>query len=129
MLKENYVLTNATYLEESAFLTPKFYISQPWRATIRIDNYNLRFSPTIENLKGKDKESFTFGCEYGTNIIGKIKINSSIKVLAEYIEKDRKWLFVEVEKNQLSNPNTALDFDFKNQTLRGWISDKYVKKD
>jgi hypothetical protein len=127
-LKDNYVLTNSEYTEQTNLLTPFSYSTNYFFVKVTLDNYNLRFSPNIEKLKGKAKETFTYGCEDGTNIIAKIKIASRIKVLSELIEKDRKWLFVEVEKSMIAEKCNPIDFDFENQKLRGWISDKYVER-
>ncbi len=126
-LLENYVLTNGMYTESSYLLLPEMYFQQPVFVKNTIDNYNMRFSPTIEKLSPEGKEIFTYGCEEGTNIIAKIKLGSKIKVLANLIEREPAWLFVEVEKNAIAGECNPIDFDFKDQKLRGWISDKFVE--
>ncbi|MEA5426969.1 hypothetical protein [Arcicella lustrica] len=131
IIKENYVLTNSSYTENTHLLEPFIYFTNTFFVKVTIDNYNLRFSPSIDKLEGKVKETFTYACEDGTNIIAKIKIASKIKVLSEIIEKDRKWLFVEVENNTIAGKEECnpISFEFKNQKLRGWISDKYVTRE
>lgn len=129
ILKDNYVLTNNEYTGQISILTPFSYSTNPFFVKVSLDNYNLRFSPSIEKLEGKAKEIFTYACEDGTNIIAKIKIASRIKVLSELIEKDRTWLFVEVEKSMISGGCNPITFDFKEQKLRGWISNKYVERE
>ncbi|QNK64562.1 hypothetical protein H7F33_08815 [Pedobacter sp. PAMC26386] len=127
-LKENYVLTNDEYTGNIALLMPLVYSENSVYVKVIADNYNLRFSPSIQKLEKEVKNTFVFGVEEGTNIIAKIKLGSTLKVLSELIEKDRTWLFVEVEKNTIGEKNSPIDFDFKGQKLRGWISDKYVTK-
>lgn len=128
-LKDNYVLTNSEYTEQISLLTPFSYSTNPFFVKVSLDNYNLRFSPSIEKLEGKAKETFTYACEDGTNIIAKLKITSRIKVLSELIEKDRKWLFVEVENSMIAEKCNPINFEFKEQKLRGWVSDKYVERE
>jgi hypothetical protein len=70
-----------------------------------------------------------FVCVENSNIIGQLKINAIVKVLAEKKGKDkdlRTWLYVEIDKSDLNNEtcNCPLTYDFKEQKLRGWISDK-----
>ncbi len=127
ILLENYVVINSSYVIDAEFILPEVYLPQSRFVKNTIDNYNLRFSPTVEKLSEEDKKSFTYGCEDGTNIIAKIKKDSSIKVLAELIEQERTWLFVEIEKESVSGSCNPVDFDFEGQKLRGWISGKYAK--
>lgn len=127
-LKENYVLTNFEYIADTRLLMPTDYLPNAYSVKITADNYNMRFSPSTEKLSGKMKELFTYACEDGTNIIAKIKIGSTIKVLSERVEKNMKWLFVEIEKNTIAGSCNPIDFDFKDQKLRGWVSDEHVEK-
>ncbi|RZJ51620.1 MAG: hypothetical protein EOO19_00040 [Chryseobacterium sp.] len=128
-LKENYVLTNNEYTEDTSLLTPYTYAVNPYYAKVTFDNYNLRFSPSIDKLSKRVRETFTYACEDNTNIIAKIKVNSRIKVLAELIEKERIWLFIEIESNSIAGKCNPVNFEFKNQKLRGWVSSKYAERE
>lgn len=127
-LLENFVSINPDYVSNTKWLKPESFLNTSYFVKNTIEDYNLRFSPSIDNLDKELKESFQFGCEEGTNIISKIKLNSKIKVLAELIKNDRTWLFVEVESKYLNKKCNPVDFDFDNQSLRGWISNKFVEK-
>lgn len=122
-LKENYVLTNKDYVKNTKFLTPLAY-QKPTLGKVTFDNYNLRFSPDVNPLK----YSFDYGCEEGTNIIAKLKSGSVVQILSELIDKDRTWLFVEVNSSSINGKHNPVDFDFKGQHLRGWISSKKVER-
>ncbi|SDO81875.1 hypothetical protein SAMN05421820_1303 [Pedobacter steynii] len=127
LIKDNYVLTNGAYTGAS-MLSPPFYSKQREPAVINTNNYNLRFSPNTDLLKGAEKETFTFGITEGTNIIAQIKMGSKINILSELIQRDRSWLFIEVDPTFLVGKDHPVSFDFKDQQLRGWISSKYVTR-
>jgi len=104
-------------------------LSAPYSVKITIDNYNVRFSADM------DKHNADFVCVENTNIIGQLKKNAIVTVIAEekrQADKNlRTWLYVEIDKSDLnfetcSSP-FAYDF-FKGQKLRAWISDKYTEK-
>lgn len=128
ILKENYVLTNIDYTSSSSLLEPKFYLSNQAFGKVTIADYNLRFSPTTDTLVDSEKNNFNYGAEDGTNIIAQIKIGSNINILSELVRKNKTWLFVEVDKKSISGKHNPVHFDFKDQKLRGWISDKYVER-
>lgn len=91
------------------------------------DEYNVRFSADLENHKAD------FTCIDNSNIIGQLKENSVITVLAENKGKDhelRTWLYVEIKGSDLKAEtcNSPLSYGFKGQKLRGWISDKYTNR-
>lgn len=123
-LKDNYVLFNESYelLNPKVFLETSYYIK-----TINND-YNVRFSP---NIRKYTQEESMFSCQPNTNIIGKLKKNSRLKVLSTLIKPNRTWLFVEIESKHLNTTicYSPIDYGFKNQKLRAWISNKYTKKD
>lgn len=128
IVSENFVSINPEYVANAKNLKPENNLANPYFVKNTIEDYNIRFNPTLENQNDEVKESFQFGCEEGTNIISKIKLNSRIKVLAELIQNDRTWLFVEVESKFLNKKCNPVSFDFDNQSLRGWISNKFVEK-
>lgn len=105
-----------------------FYSNEPKPVVINISNYNLRFSPDTDPLKGDEKETFTFRITESTNIIAQIKMGSKINILSELIQWDRSWLFIEVDLTFLVDKDHPVNFDFKDQQLRGWISSKYVTR-
>ncbi|WP_324027795.1 hypothetical protein QSV08_07570 [Maribacter sp. BPC-D8] len=121
--KENYVLYNESY----ELFEPSFYLSTSYDVKILNNNYNVRFSP---NIREYDVNESQFSCETKTNIIGKLKVNSSTKVLSELIKGNRIWLFVEIESENLNDTEcyNPIDYDFKDQKLRGWISNNFVSK-
>lgn len=127
VLKDNYVLTNTAYTR-SGVLSPSFYNNPPEPAVVNTNNYNLRFSPSVELLKGEEKQNFTYGISEGTNIIAQIKVGSKINILSELIQRDRSWLFIEVDPSSLIGKDHPVSFDFKNQQLRGWISSRDVTR-
>lgn len=127
VIKDNYVLTNTEYTG-SSMLSPDFYNSQSETAVINTSDYNLRFSPSTDLLQGEEKETFTYGTSEGTNIIAQIKMGSIINILSELIQKDKTWLFIEVDSVSLIGKNHPVDFNFKDQKLRGWVSSKYVTR-
>ncbi len=121
--KENYVIFNGS----DELLEANLNLSSPYNVKILNNNYNVRFSPNIREF---NEDESMFACEPNTNIIGKLKENSSVRVLAELIKENRIWLFVEIDKinlnfNQCRNP---IDYDFNEQKLRGWISNSFVER-
>ncbi|MEC4048348.1 hypothetical protein OX284_002820 [Flavobacterium sp. SUN046] len=128
VLIENYVIINDDYVGNTKLTIPNVLSKKTYYITNSVQDYNLRFSPSIDLLDKNLKESFTFGCEEGTNIISKIKLKSTIAVLAELIQADRVWLFVEIEGSSLNEKCNPVDFDFEHQKIRGWISNKFVTK-
>ncbi|BAV07982.1 hypothetical protein SAMN05421788_103326 [Filimonas lacunae] len=85
-----------------------------------IEGYNLRFSP------GMAKVDFMFGLEDCSNVIAKLKKGANLKVLAERIETNKIWLFIETPKESLVSDRQSFDFEFSRQQVRGWVSDKFV---
>lgn len=128
ILIENYVIINDNYVGNVKLTIPNQLNKKTYYVTNTVQDYNLRFSPSIDLLDNNLKESFTFGCEEGTNIISKIKLNSKIAVLAELIYGERVWLYVEIEGSFLNEKCNPVDFDFDHQKIRGWISNKFVTK-
>ena len=135
VLEENYIETNIDYTDNQ-FLTPPNRV-KPYFVRVLNDNYNLRFSPTIERVETFDDIVFT--CEETTNIIAKIKADAIVKVLGKYETKERTWLYVEVENQSIKDRCKVTDFgDFKSnsfpletyheQKIRGWISSNFVEK-
>ncbi len=124
-LLDNYVLFN----DSKEFLSPKeMDISlNNYDVKIENDNYNIRFSPVIREYK--EDESY-FSCVPNTNIIGKLKKNSILKVLFEIKKEDRTWLFVEIKKNNLNSElcDNPINYNYKGQMLRAWISDTFTSK-
>jgi len=55
-------------------------------------------------------------------------MGSKINILSELIQRDRSWLFIEVDPTFLVGKDHPVSFDFKDQQLRGWISSKYVTR-
>jgi hypothetical protein len=130
ILAENYIETNGDYTQNK-FLAPSNLLYKPYDVKILNDDYNLRFSPDMELFEGSD-EDFMFTCETKTNIIAKISANAIVKVLAEFETKERKWLYVEVEKQSIKDRCYITDFEeeniSQNQAIRGWISGNYVER-
>ena len=120
---ENYVLYNKSY----ELVKPETNLSSTYIVKILNNNYNVRFSP---NIREYDENESLFSCEPNTNIIGKLKENSTVKVLSEVIKENRIWLFVEIESEFLNYKlcNNPIDYEFKGQKLRGWISNNFVEK-
>lgn len=122
-LIENYVLCNSNY----DFVEPKSILeeTQRYNVTITTSDYNVRYSPNIKAFKEED--SF-FSCEENTNIIGKLKKNSNVKVLSMMKTKERNWLFVEINEQDLNTEkcDSPINYNYKNQKLRAWISDKFT---
>lgn len=122
-LKENYVIFN----EGHELLNPETFLTSNYEVKILNNNYNVRFSP---NIRKYTEDESVFSCEPNTNIIGKLKANSTVKVLSELIKENRIWLFVEIESESLNlnKYNNPINYNFKEQKLRGWISNNFVEK-
>lgn len=127
ILAENFVETNGDYAKNK-FLTPSNFLNKPYNARILNDDYNLRFSPDMEMFD----DDFLFTCETKTNVIAKIRANVIVRVLAEFETKERKWLYVEVEKQSIKDRCRITDFEensvSQNQAIRGWISGNFVER-
>lgn len=124
-LIDNYVQVNPEYTGLYRTL-PDTYLQQPTSATVT-RNYNVRFSPTLQPLKGATKKVWRYGCKNGTDIIANIHKGSTVKVLAELTKPDRTWLFVSVPPSAFRDTCKPPMYDhFENQNLRGWISATYV---
>ncbi|WP_299677010.1 hypothetical protein [uncultured Tenacibaculum sp.] len=123
IIKENYVIFNESY----ELLKPETKLPKTYTVKTINDNYNIRFSP---NIKKYSESESAFSCVTNTNIIGKLKKGSTIKVLSELIKKERIWLFVEIESESLNNTlcYNPINYEFKKQKLRGWISNNFVEK-
>ena len=114
------------YNEENFYIVyePDDYLDTLYQVTITIDNYNARFSADLKS------HNATFTTKENTNIIANLRKGASVKVLSEYKGNDsekRTWLYVEISENAILQ-NSPIDYDFENQTLRAWISDKYTSK-
>lgn len=128
IVEENYVVTNKDYVEEkNAMLLPAVYLARPRFVSNISANYNVRYSPTIKETGKKGIDDYVFTCEEGTNIIAKLKQKAILKVLAEKVDAERTWLFVEIEKSAIVGECNPVNFDFKDQKLRGWISGKFTE--
>jgi hypothetical protein len=127
LIKDNYVLTNTAYTGASR-LSPPFYNNQPEPAVININNYNLRFSPDTDLLKGDEKATFPFGITEGTNIIAQIKMGSKINILSDSFSGTDPGYLSKWIPTFLVGKDHPVSFDFKDQQLRGWISSKYVTR-
>ncbi|QCE42071.1 hypothetical protein [Psychroserpens sp. NJDZ02] len=123
IIKENYVIFNDSY----ELLEPNSYLSNAYNVKIINNNYNVRFSP---NIRVYDEDESMFACETKTNVIGKLKKDSTTKVLSELIKGNRIWLFVEIDSEDLNDTQCTnpIDYGFKGQKLRGWISNNFVEK-
>jgi len=123
LLKDSYVIFNDSY----ELLYPEVILEEPYQIKITNDNYNIRFAPNIKEYSEGDS---MFSCEPKTNVIGKLKIDSKLTVLSKLIKEKRTWLFVEIDNSQLVEGlcKSPIDYEFKNQKLRAWISAKFVEK-
>ena len=125
ILAENYLETHG-YYTKNKFLTPSNFL-KPYYAKIHNDDYNLRFSPDMEQF---DDEDVNITCEPKTNIIAKIKVNATVKVLAEVETKERTWLYIEVEEKSIKDRCHIADYtSWQNPSIRGWVSGNYVEKE
>jgi len=130
-VKSNYVIYNYdSYNNEDNYrliINPWKILDQAYDITILFDNYNVRFSADL------DSHNSTFTCPDQTNIIAKLKKNSTVKVIAEHKGNDheqRTWLYVEIPNSAIQENSCPppLTYEFENQKLRGWISNKSVRK-
>jgi len=106
---------------------PSRFLKNPYSVIITENNNNVRFSSDLENHKAD------FICIDNSNIIGQLNKNAKVIVLAEEKGKDRDlrtWLYVEINESDLNTKtcNNPLNYNFKGQTLRGWISDRNTIK-
>lgn len=122
-LNANYVIFN----ESNEILLPKGLLKNSYLVEVLKENYNVRFSPNIKKYQDEDSE---FSCVANTNIIGKLKRGSIIRVLYELKKEKRTWFFVEIQKLSLKDNlcNSPISFNFENQHLRAWVSAKFLKK-
>lgn len=108
-------------------IEPLKFLIDPYFVKINNNEYNIRFSADAES------HNIEFALNENTNIIGKLKKDSYVKVIGEYNGKDRNertWLYVEVSDSDLitEKNNSPISYGFKEQKLRGWISNKYTTK-
>lgn len=122
-LYQNYVLLNSSYDENQSLLKPEFYNKISKYGIVTFNNYNMRFAPYISDKK---HEKFDYGCERNSNIIAKLKKDAQVKILSILRKPKRNWYFIEVKKNVINGDCNPITFDFSDQKLRGWISDKYI---
>jgi hypothetical protein len=100
---------------------PMKFLSNSYSVKITKEKTNIRFSADLKDHKAD------FVCIENSNIIGQLKLNSEVNVLAEKKGKDgdlRTWLYVEISESDLDvkTCSSPLTYDFKGQKLRGWIS-------
>lgn len=117
---ENYCLDDR--IEDNLFF-PSHFLTNIYTVKIKEEKINIRFSADLEEHKAD------FVCVENSNIIGQLKKNAEVTVLAEEKGKDknlRTWLYVEINKSDLNieTCSSPLTFDFEGQKLRGWICDK-----
>ena len=113
------------YSEFNEMIVPKFFLDSPYQVTIINNDYNLRYIPNIEKVEEREYSKL----EKGTNIIATLQSNTSAKVLSEIVEdENRKWLYVEIDPNELSEKKSDVSLFNKEQKTRGWISGKFVRK-
>jgi hypothetical protein len=109
---------------------PSHYFDNPIKFEVLNDNYNIRFSPLID-----DTTQVWIGKERNGNSLGKIKAGSIGYALGEEVDSTgRIWWFVAM------NPDTKIDESVFYDDLGrgdeieiapyrlGWISSRYVKK-
>jgi hypothetical protein len=130
-LVENYIVTNKDYTEGRITVPPSL-TDNPYHVKT-LTNCNLRFSPDMEVFKNSADIGFTLGRH--TNIIAVVKAGVRLKVLSEFPAEGRTWLYVEVEEQSIENSQVT-DFDaissfndHRHPSLRGWISNRYVKRE
>jgi len=128
-VKDSLVLTT-NYLTYQFNRLPHYFLPEPYHVTILNDQYNVRFSAEIRENDYDIIDQNLDSCKKGSNIIGKLKQNTSVKVLAEVIQAQRRWLFVEIEQSSMDFEQCPSIFEeiFPNQKLRAWISSNFVKK-
>ena len=106
---------------------PSNFSSNYYSVKITENINNIRFSADLEKHKAD------FVCIESSNVIGQLKKNAIVNVLAEKKGKDedlRTWLYVEIDESDLNKEtcNSPLTYEFKEQKLRGWISNKYTMR-
>jgi hypothetical protein len=128
-LLNSYVSFNSAYALGKGSVIPANFLSEPYYVHILTD-YNLRYTPSLEllNASTEDNWKLHLTCKESTNIIGLLKAGTALEVLAEYKTKDRNWLYVEVSGKALDETCTLISFPAEEFSLRGWISDKNVRK-
>lgn len=120
---ENYCLDDRLW--DYSFFPTKFLLNS-YSVKMTKEN-NIRFSADLEEHKAD------FVCVENSNIIGQLKKDTEVTVIAEKSGEDkdiRTWLYVEIDESDLEikTCSSPLSYDFKGQKLRGWISDKYTIK-
>ena len=131
-LIENYVLfDHENYCEDERIwdynIIPRDFTKTDYSVRITKDGNNVRFSADLESHIAE------FTCVENTNIIGQLKEDAVVDVLTEYKGRDsesRTWLYVEISSPDLKTTrcNSPLSYEFENQKLRGWISNKYTAR-
>lgn len=130
LLVDNYIKYDPSYcntLNSKTEFEPENYLSIPYYVFIEIDSYNIRFSSDM-NPHNSD-----FVKVPNKNIIDNLKYKSKVKVLAEVTRDDkleRNWLYIEADSLSImyAKGGSSLNYGFKNQKIRGWISDKFTTK-
>jgi len=122
-LNENYVIFN----DSKELLSPKKILQTQYKVRIINVDYNIRFSP---NIREYNEDESAFSCEESTNIIGKLNKGAVVNVLSEIKKEERIWLFVEIKGLDLNTKscNNPINYNFKNQKLRAWISGNFTEK-
>lgn len=131
VLENNYVSYNHEYYNDEdnyrLVLLPGDALEEAYDVRITTDNYNVRFSADLNS------HNASFTCDEQTNIIAKLYKGAVVSVLATYKGNDheeRTWLYVEISNEAINDDvcSSPISYDFEQQKLRGWISNKYVEK-
>lgn len=105
---------------------PNKYFEKPIKFEILNNNYNIRFSPVID-----DTTEVYYRGESGTgNSLGKIKSGSIGYALAEKIDlTGRIWWFVVMNPKSEIYESLYYDEQYRPNTYKlGWISNRFVKE-
>lgn len=103
------------------------YLPNFYPVRINKQGYNIRFSADLESHPAY------FTCVENSNVIAQLKMGAVVNVLGSSVgddQEERTWLYVEVGQDALFETDcvSPLSYEFKDQKLRGWISDKYTTK-